>query len=189
MCSTQPRLLLCHQTPLHTQNGELGRRQTANGTRKGRSKEQIDEGPVDLLAEVLTPQQQRQELLNAPLERAAAEGMMVLAQTLVGAGAETLVMNLHQLHTAFHGGHGDIVRSIVNDLQENGSSIVAGKDTLGRTPVHVRTSVHVAVEGEEKRDSAADVRRRGWLESMEYNIWMFRVPTMRRQLSLSWLCT
>ena len=87
----------------------------------------VEASVLDLLAQVLASKQWA-ELLQAPLERAAAEGHGELAQKLTKAGAEIG----HALHWAIRGSH----RDVVHDLLDNGASVTA-TDTMGYTPRHV----------------------------------------------------
>lgn len=85
----------------------------------------------NLIAEVLTSEQQWAELLKAPLERAARQGNRGLAQKLVRAGAEIA----RALHAAAWEGH----EGIANDLLENGASVDAkdrSRHGNGNTPLH-----------------------------------------------------
>ena len=86
----------------------------------------VEKQTLDLLSEVFSSKQWS-ELLQGPLERAAARGKRGLAQKLVRAGAEIG----NALHAAVWGGHGDIV----SDLLKNGASFAA-RDTNGCTPLH-----------------------------------------------------
>lgn len=81
---------------------------------------------LDLLSKVLTTKKWA-ELLNIPLEHAAAQGDAGLVDKLVEAGAGVGVA----VHDAVVGGHVEIV----NNLLESGAS-PKEKDTRGNTPLH-----------------------------------------------------
>eukprot|EP00752_Nemacystus_decipiens_P007696 g6879.t1 len=83
---------------------------------------------LDLMFNYFTPEGWAGWLKNL-LEAAAAMGYRDVTQRLVKGGAEIG----DAFHRAVQGGHGDIVR----DLLESGASITAKYTTTGHTPLHV----------------------------------------------------
>ena len=109
----------------------------------------VEARTFDLIFEVLTPEQWA-ELLRAPLERARTQGIGVLVERLVNAGAEVGV----HCTMLFEAGK---EREIVNDLPESGGSLVA-KDANDQSLAHFTSewggtdgSAVIAQSGRQKR--------------------------------------